>query len=185
MLGRAAPVSRQNGGEVYPSGQFVASFSVLTITPKDRNYVAMKPQNFRPRPTNAAHPRHDIDGCKLYVITASSEAIDTAPFLAQLKEMKSRKTLTWALTPSFAIFHRGVILDYLVLAYWGNDNELFVDVDVFKQGGWQRAEQQYSFCLWDMEVLWFERNCFVQTLYTEQPDISDYRAHFFTNKGDL
>ena len=141
----------------------------------------MQPQHFQPRPSRPAQPSHDEDGIKLYAISLQPGEFDCQAFLDQLRVMKRRKSHDWGKLASFAIFHRGQSMDYLVLVYWGNDNELFVDVDVKQAAQWQRARQDYSFCLWDMEVMWFERNCFVQTLYTQEPDLAAYRRLFFDN----
>lgn len=73
----------------------------------------------------------------------------------------------------FIIAHEGQGMSYLVVCWWGNDNELFVDVLVHVDGQWMSSDQ-YSFCLYDMEVLWFERNTYVQTMYSGHIDPQRY-----------
>lgn len=65
---------------------------------------------------------------------------------------------------------------YLVLAWRGNDNELFTSVSVKTESGWVEDASRFSFCLWDLEVFWWERNWFVETLYGLEPSLEAYRA---------
>jgi hypothetical protein len=67
----------------------------------------------------------------------------------------------------FAISHQGNGADYAVLGWWDNENELPLRVFVHPQtpaGSWRPAEDGESVCVWDLEVIWFERQAFVQTL---------------------
>ena len=84
--------------------------------------------------------------------------------------------LALATTPAFAICHDGAGMQYLVLCYWGNDNELFTRVSVNLGGAWVEDPATYAFCLWDMEVMWAERAIFIDTLYSGNPDLAAYRA---------
>jgi hypothetical protein len=63
-----------------------------------------------------------------------------------------------------------------VLAWWGNDNELFTSVSARSTQGWVEDPRRYSFCLWDLEVFWFERNRYVELVYRAAPDLDAYRA---------
>lgn len=67
----------------------------------------------------------------------------------------------------FAIAHQGNGVDYLVLAWWDNENELPLRVFVRPQtpeGEWRPARGGESVCVWDLEVIGFERNAYVKTL---------------------
>ena len=67
----------------------------------------------------------------------------------------------------FAIAHQGNGADYAVLAWWDNENELPLRVFVRPQsaaGTWRPARGGESVCVWDLEVIWFERQAYVQTL---------------------
>jgi len=67
----------------------------------------------------------------------------------------------------FAIAHQGNGVDYLVLAWWDNQNELPLRVFVRPQtptGEWRPARGGESVCVWDLEVIGFERNAYVKTL---------------------
>ncbi|MDR9830372.1 hypothetical protein RCJ22_32840, partial [Vibrio sp. FNV 38] len=72
----------------------------------------------------------DADGVKIYTISANEEPINMVTFHHRLTEVKSEITLEWEQTAAFVIFHNGANCKYLVLAWWGNDNELFTSVSV-------------------------------------------------------
>ncbi|SNR68591.1 hypothetical protein SAMN05192560_0475 [Methylobacillus rhizosphaerae] len=118
----------------------------------------------------------DADGIKIYTISAQNKPVDQAPYLARLAEVKKSRRAGWATTPAFVIFHDGESMAYLVLAWWGNDNELFTSVSVKTASGWIEDAGQYSFCVYDLEVFWAERNYFVEQIYCLQPDLAGYRA---------
>ena len=62
----------------------------------------------------------DPDGVKLYTVSAHWRAVDEAPFLAELEQLKKSNALNWQTTPAFAIFTDGQTAEYLVLAYAGH-----------------------------------------------------------------
>ncbi len=124
-----------------------------------------------------AHPKPQrLDGIKLYTIAINARPVNLAIFSLELERLKALHQRDWQHTAAFAIFHQGQSMAYLVLAYWGNDNELFTTVSVLTDNGWLVDAQQYSFYLWDMQVMWFERNSYIAHMYGEQPaDIVAYR----------
>lgn len=68
----------------------------------------------------------------------------------------------------FIIAHPGAKMRYLVGCWWDNQNELVTRVFVCPPGGeWQPAGDAYSFCVWDLEVMWFERNRWVDYVLTD------------------
>ncbi|MFP8965392.1 hypothetical protein ACKC9G_02255 [Pokkaliibacter sp. CJK22405] len=124
---------------------------------------------FKPRLITTAPDWQDADGIKLYHIAA--EGCDVLPeeSLIALNSLKQQRNLDWSATPAFCIFHAGRGMDYVVLCHWGNDNELFPAVSVrFRDAEPQEWQQDpgYSFCLWDMEVMWAERNFYIASLYS-------------------
>ncbi|WP_267226033.1 hypothetical protein [Dyella silvae] len=123
----------------------------------------------------------DPDGLKLYGISSSGQAVDFARYSPQLQTMKDARPVRWAQTPAFAICHDGASARYLVLGWWGNDNEMFVAVAADDGSGWVEDMSRYSFCLWDMEVMWHERNAFVVEMYGATPSLEAYRANRFTH----
>jgi hypothetical protein len=130
---------------------------------------------FEPRRTESRRDWIDPDGIKIYTISARGEAVDQLPYLAQLAAIKQEKGISWATTPAFAIFHDGASVRYLVLCWWGNDNELFTSVSVQTAFSWVEDPSLYSFCLWDLEVIWHERNSFIRFCYCQDPSIKAYR----------
>ena len=131
---------------------------------------------FRPRLIRPLSPSPDVDGVKLYAITLAEPLTDIGGFQARLAKVKAELRLPWAETASFAIFHRGQSTDYLVVGWWGNDNEMFTSVSVREGGSWVEDPRRYSFCVWDLEVFWHERNSYVRHLYSGTKDIAGYRS---------
>lgn len=117
----------------------------------------------------------DGDGVKIYTTSALNKPVSHEGYLPRLVEVKASKALDWAATPAFVIFHDGASCQYLVLAWWGNDNELFTSVSVNTPTSWVEDPAQYSFCLWDLEVFWHERNFFIESIYCAKPDLQAYR----------
>jgi len=67
----------------------------------------------------------------------------------------------------FAIAHQGNGADYAVLAWWDNENELPLRVFVRPQtpdDQWRPARGGESVCVWDLEVIGFERRAYVETV---------------------
>ena len=63
------------------------------------------------------------------------------------------------------IAHQGRSADYVVLGWWDRENELPVRVFIREgEGGWRAARDGESFCVWDLQVLWFEREAYVATV---------------------
>ncbi len=131
---------------------------------------------FKPRKIESHATWLDTDGIKIYTISAQNQSVNQASYFAQLAEVKKRKAVVWASTPAFTIFHDGAGMAYLILAWWGNDNELFTSVSVKTASGWVEDPAQYSFCVYDLEVIWQERNCFVEFIDCANPSLEDYRA---------
>jgi hypothetical protein len=65
----------------------------------------------------------------------------------------------------FAIAHQGRNADYVVLGWWDRENELPMRVFV-REGteGWRPARGGESFCVWNLQVLWAEREAYVATV---------------------
>lgn len=117
----------------------------------------------------------DVDGIKLYGISADGSAIAEETFISRLQAVKNNRTIDWSETAAFAIFHQGAAQFYLVLCWWGNDNELFTSVSVLVDNEWQEDPARYSFCLYDMELMWLERQVYIDTMDCDSPNLSSYR----------
>lgn len=131
---------------------------------------------FRPRKIEGDPQWLDPDGIKIYTVSARNQPVDQTPYLARLAEIKLQKAVAWTSAPAFAIFHDGAEMAYLVLAWWGNDNELFTSVSVRTASGWTEDPTKHSFCVYDLEVIWQERNHFVEFIDCAAPSLARYRA---------
>ncbi len=131
---------------------------------------------FRPRKIESQPAWLDSDGIKIYTISTHGQSVDQAPYLARLACVKEQKPVGWARVPAFAICHDGADTAYLVLAWWGNDNELFTSVSVRTASGWVEDPSKYSFCVYDLEVVWQERNHFIECIDCAEPSLERYRA---------
>lgn len=77
----------------------------------------------------------------------------------------------------FVILHQGATGDYFVLCWWDNENELPTRVFVRGDGGWRPATNGESFCVWDLRVIWSEREAYVSTaLAGRQGGVEEYLA---------
>ncbi len=67
----------------------------------------------------------------------------------------------------FLIAHQGNGASYAVLAWWDAENELPIRVAVRRadeRGGWRPARGRESICVWDLEIIGFERDAYVETV---------------------
>lgn len=140
---------------------------------------SLKASMYHPRRIDSDPHWADPDGIKVYTISARNEVVDQAPYVVRLKEVKTLKAIAWATTPAFVVFHDGASLSYLILAWWGNDNELFTSVSVRTEAGWVEDASKYSFCVYDLEVFWRERNDFIEFIDRETLDLVGYRTARF------
>jgi hypothetical protein len=70
------------------------------------------------------------------------------------------------------IEHRGLGADYVVLGWWDRENELPVRVMVREAdpgASWRPAGESESFCVWDLQVIAFERDAYVATIMSSTP----------------
>lgn len=84
-----------------------------------------------------------------------------------LRELPSPAVNAKRLGIGSMILHHGAAADYLVLAWWDNENELPMRVLVrphTRGGRWRAAKANESVCVWDLEVIWAERNAYVETV---------------------
>lgn len=76
----------------------------------------------------------------------------------------------------FIIAHRGCGKDYCVLNWWAGVNEFFTRLRTRDQEGnsyWRPGQETESVCVWDLQVIWFERQAYVETVLStiEGPDV--------------
>ena len=73
----------------------------------------------------------------------------------------------------FVILHRGRTGNYLILSRWDRENELPTRVFITDEKGWRPAKASESFCVWDLQVIWQEREAYVRTLLAGKA-VEDY-----------
>ncbi len=74
----------------------------------------------------------------------------------------------------FAVLHQGRTGDYLILAWWDNENELPIRVFVHDAKGWRPAGGGESVCVWDLQVVAHEREAYVAELLRDTGSIERY-----------
>lgn len=65
------------------------------------------------------------------------------------------------------ILHQGTVADYLVMGWWDRQNELPLRVWIRYADGWAPARDDESVCVWDLEILAFERDAWVATMLSD------------------
>lgn len=140
-------------------------------------------QPYAPRPIQPlgvmAHGGWQV---KRYAIVFGDGPHDPARF-QPARELAFRELPDAAVAPgrpgaAILIEHQGRGVDYLVLAWWDHENELPLRVFVRDaQQDWRPNRPSESICVWDLEVLWAERNAYVRTvLGTPAQPVSAYLA---------
>lgn len=110
---------------------------------------------------------------KLYGLTHDTTPVDRSRFAA-VWDTAIAVLPTPAVAPGrpglgFAIFHQGRTGDYFILCWWDHENELPTRVWVRDDSGWRPARNE-SFCVWDLRVLWWEREAYVATVLSDRDD---------------
>lgn len=83
----------------------------------------------------------------------------------------------------FIIEHPGRRIDYLVLCWWDSENELFNRVltcNPATPGVWMLATSGTIACVWDLAVVNFERDAWVETMLGERPEPDAYLERAFS-----
>ena len=138
------------------------------------NGAVTRMQPYRPRAIRA-HGVRRIGAWRLksYSISFDGSPVDQElfePGLALACEALPTPAVT-AERPGLGVVvaHAGRGALYIVLGWWDRENELPVRVFIaYRDDGdtlaWRPAREGESFCVWDLEVLWFEREAYVSTL---------------------
>ena len=87
----------------------------------------------------------DADGIKIYTVSIGNTTVDQTLFKQRLEHVKNTRSLDWAITPAFALFHEGENFLYLVFAWWGNDDGLFTSVSVLIESGGAETAKSIRF----------------------------------------
>jgi len=133
-------------------------------------------QTFKPRPVAfRGIVQHGEWSLKRYSIrvdeadTAGEAAHDSfeAGRLLALRALPEPACTPSRLGVGFLIEHSGRGADYEVLAWWDQENELPLRVWVREQRAgsrWRSAKGGESVCVWDLEIICFERELYVTTV---------------------
>jgi hypothetical protein len=84
--------------------------------------------------------------------------------LAASEELPQPVATTGRPGVGFAILHQGRTGDYVILGWWDNQNELPLRIFVRGAEGWRSATGGESVCVWDLRVVWHEREAYVVTI---------------------
>jgi hypothetical protein len=125
---------------------------------------------YAPRPIRF-HGVRELGGFRLkdYSIVYGRGSVDWLDF-ARGFEVVLRELPRPAVAPGrpgvgFRIAHRGNGASYAVLAWWDRENELPLRLAVKNPDGtWRPARGSESVCVWDLEVIAFEREAYVGTV---------------------
>ena len=70
----------------------------------------------------------------------------------------------------FAVLHQARTCDYLILCWWDHENELPTRIFIMDASEWRPATGGESFCVWDLRVIWHEREAYVATVLSGRDD---------------
>ncbi len=95
--------------------------------------------------------------------------------------------------PGLGLFiaHQGTTGDYGVLGWWNHENELPFQIMVRRgpDESWRTARNGESICVWDLEIVWEERQAWIDTMLAPvgaDPDAYLVRVpeRFLPERGD-
>jgi hypothetical protein len=129
---------------------------------------------YAPRRLTSLGPRTE-NGVRLktYSITFDDEPFDPARFAGGWR-LAAGEILPQDFTlgrpgAGFAVLHQGRTGDYFVLGWWDRENELPLKVFVRDASDWRPARGGESVCVWDLAVVWHEREAYVNTVLAGKP----------------
>lgn len=137
---------------------------------------------FSPRPIQFRKMRTLEDGWRLkeYTIVFGERPLDERDLSfgvdLAMRSLPRPATIPGRPGAGFLVLHQGRGAAYVVLGWWDNENELPLRIFVrpYDQPLWRPASERESICVWDLEVLWFERNAYVQTMLSGSGNIEAY-----------
>jgi hypothetical protein len=118
---------------------------------------------------------------KVYSIALTSAPVDLAEFETafQAAELSLPDPDAESGRPGLGILiaHQGKTGDYTVLGWWNHENELPLQIWVrrSRSEGWRPAEAGESVCVWDLQVIWHERQAWISAMLAPAgPDADAY-----------
>jgi hypothetical protein len=133
---------------------------------------------YEPRPIRF-HGIRDVDGWRLkrYSIAFGGRSVRWPAFESALPladaALPRPAVAAGRVGVGFAIAHQGRTALYYVLGWWDNENELPLRVFVRALEGdarWRTARGSESICVWDLQVIAFERDAYVATVLAGDAD---------------
>lgn len=122
---------------------------------------------------------------KVYGINVEGRTVD--PGLIEVARLAAQDTLPQpGVSPphryglGFMIVHAAIGADFVVICWWGAQNELFLRVLTAPPGRPQQLLQHSNTessvaCVWDLGVIWFEREAWTKDMMrSEGPDVEGY-----------
>lgn len=116
-------------------------------------------------------PAIEVEGWKLKPYRVLGRAagedgpLEQATLEAVVAELPENPTAPGRPGLGFIIEHLASPLDYIVLCWWQNNNEMITRILVREAGApWRPTDGSESFCVWDLDIMWFERNAFIRTM---------------------
>jgi hypothetical protein len=145
--------------------------------------------SYAPRPIRFIGVRaHGGWRFKEYAITLRDDGLQDLEFAAgvraALAELPAAAVARGRPGVGFLILHAGRGAAYVVLAWWDNENELPMRIFVRGAGeqGWRPAGSRESVCVWDLEVIGFERQAYVDTFLASEPGAPAYLSRHFGHR---
>lgn len=144
--------------------------------------AARRPEPYRDRQTRLREIR-SYNGWRLKIYTITYDGTLDWPAFERGLARAVRSLPRPAALPGrpgvgFAIAHHGRGADYLVVGYWDRDNELplMVYVRPHASARWRKARGSESVCVWDLAVIWREREAYVKYMLREprRPKLEQY-----------
>ena len=128
----------------------------------------------------------DLAGYRLkqYTVVYGDQRFDAARFAdgVDLAAAALPQPATTTGRPGLGLIirHQGRGADYVVLGWWDRENELPLRVFVSPDGqpqSWRPSAASESICVWDLEILWAEREAYVATVLSPRGgDVEGYLA---------
>jgi hypothetical protein len=114
--------------------------------------------------------RHGGWSLKVYSVRHGSEAMDwegfDAAYAPAVESLPAPDLEAGRPGLGFFIAHQGRTGDYAVLGWWNRENELPLKISVRRDRNepWRPAAEGESICIWDLEVIWEERQAWIETM---------------------